>query len=74
MSASDALIQPIYNCKFRDYIHLLDTDGALIALADADTELGKDSTTLVDATNEMSEGSTGFCSIDGVGVRRLDSQ
>jgi hypothetical protein len=64
MAAKDARLQPIYNCKHRLYIDLLDSDGALIALASADTELGKDGAALADATNEMSEISTGHCSLD----------
>jgi len=64
MSVNDALPYPIYNCKYREYIELVDTNGDPVALASGDTELGKDSATLADATNEMSEGSTGYCSID----------
>jgi len=64
MSASDAMEYPIYNCKYRVYIPLVDTDGALIALNSGDTELGKDSATASDATNELTEGTTGICSLD----------
>jgi len=64
MSATDVLQYPIYNCKFRKYVFLRDSEGDLIALNTGDTELSKDGAALADATNELAEISTGYCSID----------
>jgi hypothetical protein len=64
MAAKDARIQPIYNCKHREYIELVDSAGAPIALASGDTEVSKDGAAFTDSAAEMSEISTGFCSID----------
>jgi hypothetical protein len=64
MSAKDVLIQPIYGCRYREYIELVDSNGAPIALASGDTELIKDGAAAVDATNEMAEITTGYCSVD----------
>lgn len=64
MSATDVRIQPIYGCKYREYVELVDANGAAIALNTGDTELSKDGAAFTDATNEMAEISTGFCSID----------
>jgi hypothetical protein len=64
MAAKDARIQPIYNCKHREYIELVDSDGAAIALNTGDTELSKDGAAFTDSAVEMAEISTGFCSLD----------
>ncbi len=64
MSATDALIQPIYNCKHREYVTLLDSDGAPIAPSSPDTELSLDGAAFGDASNELSEISNGDCSLD----------
>jgi len=64
MAAKDARIVPIYNCKHREYIELVDSGGAAKALADGDTELSKDGAAFADSAVEMSEISTGFCSLD----------
>jgi len=64
MAAKDARIQPIYNCKHREIIELVDSDGTPIALASADTEIIKDGAAPVDSAAEMSEIATGYCAID----------
>lgn len=64
MAAADALIQPIYGCKHREYIDLLDSNGALIAPSSPDTELIKDGAAPADATNELTQISSGHCYID----------
>jgi hypothetical protein len=64
MAAKDARIQPIYNCKHREYIELVDADGEPIGLASGDTEVSKDGAAFTDSAAEMSEISTGFCSVD----------
>ena len=61
---ANAMIQPIYNCRHREYIELVDSDGAAIALSGADTEVSKDGAAFTDSGADMSEISTGFCSID----------
>lgn len=64
MAAKDARIQPIYNCKHREYIELVDSNGAAIALSSGDTELSKNGAAFTDSGVEMAEISTGFCSLD----------
>jgi len=67
MAAKDAGIQPIYACKFRDSVSLVDSDAAPIALADGDTEKSLDSAAFVAATNELTAKTgnpVGECYID----------
>ena len=64
MSAGDAKIQPIYNCKHREYITLIDADGAPIAPSSPDTELDLDGVGFADAAAEMTEISAGDCYLD----------
>lgn len=64
MSASDALIQPIYNCRYREYLTLVDSNGDPVSPSTPDTEISKDGAAFADATNELTEISSGDCYID----------
>jgi hypothetical protein len=64
MAATDARIQPIYGCKHREYITLVDSAGAVIAPSSPDTELIIDGAGAADATNELTEISSGDCYLD----------
>lgn len=64
MGAKDARVQPIYNCKHREYITLVDSAGAVIAPSSPDTELSLDGAAFADATNELTEISSGDCYLD----------
>jgi hypothetical protein len=64
MGAKDARIQPIYGCKHREYLTLVDSAGAVITPSSPDTELIIDGAAAADATNELTEISSGDCYLD----------